>query len=275
MILLEKNPAEDISNIQFIDKVFLKGKIVYSQNVISSYDIPDYHYNAGVSVMKYDKFDNTEMRTVDVSDYEDKGEITQTITREKETWSSEKFVVSKNLSCTKWHYEHFSDKTDIIAEKEGEYIKLTGTFKGKEQNKTFKIGDGLWYQMMDMAMPAFIASDEEEIVFYSIGTGNNRGAMGLGEFAAKKAGEEIIKVNGEEYDCNRYYEYFIKHNEKFIIRAKKNRNVIYKGKTVNILELANRFKGKYKLGYKDKSGRKSSGNVRCHPSSTEQKHLKV
>ena len=55
--------------------------------------------------------------------------------------------------------------------------------------------------MMDMAMPAFIASDEEEIVFYSIGTGNNRGAMGLGEFAAKKAGEEIIKVNGEEYDC--------------------------------------------------------------------------
>ena len=201
LILLEKNPAEDISNIQFIDKVFLKGKIVYSQNVISSYDIPDYHYNAGVSVMKYDKFDNTEMRTVDVSDYEDKGEITQTITREKETWSSEKFVVSKNLSCTKWHYEHFSDKTDIIAEKEGEYIKLTGTFKGKEQNKTFKIGDGLWYQMMDMAMPAFIASDEEEIVFYSIGTGNNRGAMGLGEFAAKKAGEEIIKVNGEEYDC--------------------------------------------------------------------------
>lgn len=38
----------------------------------------------------------------------------------------------------------------------------------------------------NMAMPAFIASAEKEIVFYSIGTGDNRGAMGLGEFAAKK-----------------------------------------------------------------------------------------
>ena len=67
------------------------------------------------------------------------------------------------------------------------------------------------------------------------------------------------------YDCNRYYEYFIKHDEKFIIRAKKNRNVIYKGKTVNILELTNRFKGKYKLEYNEKCGRKSSVKVSIIP----------
>jgi hypothetical protein len=50
-------------------------------------------------------------------------------------------------------------------------------------------------------MPAFIASEEKQIVFYSIGTGNNRGAMGLGEFAAEKAGEETITVDGRSYDC--------------------------------------------------------------------------
>lgn len=55
--------------------------------------------------------------------------------------------------------------------------------------------------MMEMAMPAFIASEEKQIVFYSIGTGNNRGAMGLGEFAAEKNGEETITVNGTTYDC--------------------------------------------------------------------------
>lgn len=59
----------------------------------------------------------------------------------------------------------------------------------------------MWYQMMDMAMPAFIASEEKQIVFYSIGTGNNRGAMGLGEFAAEKAGEETVEVDGKKYDC--------------------------------------------------------------------------
>lgn len=58
------------------------------------------------------------------------------------------------------------------------------------------------------------------------------------------------------YDYNKYYGYFIKHNEKFIIRAKKKRNVIYKNKTVNILELAKRFKGKYKLNTRIRVGQK-------------------
>lgn len=74
-----------------------------------------------------------------------------------------------------------------------------------------------------------------------------------------------IRTMDRGYDCNKYYGYFIKHNEKFIIRAKKNRNVIYKNKTVNILELAKRFKGKYKLEYKDKSGIKRSVKISIMP----------
>lgn len=85
------------------------------------------------------------------------------------------------------------------------------------------------------------------------------------EFLSNHFSKSNIRTMDRGYDCNKYYEYFIKHNEKFIIRAKKNRNVIYKGKTVNILELANRFKGKYKLEYKDKSGRKSSVKISIIP----------
>lgn len=44
LILLEKDPAEDISNIQFIEKVFQKGNLVFSQKAISSYALPDYTY---------------------------------------------------------------------------------------------------------------------------------------------------------------------------------------------------------------------------------------
>ena len=121
--------------------------------------------------------------------------------RDDAPWSEETFHVAGNLSCTDWHYSRPSDQTELLARKDGDYIKLSGTFKGKVQDKTFKIGDGLWYQMMEMAMPAFIASEEKQIVFYSIGTGNNRGAMGLGEFAAEKAGEETVTVDGRSYDC--------------------------------------------------------------------------
>ena len=162
LILLEKDPAEDISNIQFIEKVFQKGNLVFSQKAISSYALPDYTYPSNVSKLQYQKSGDAEVRCVDASCYA---------------------------------------QTDLIAQKDGGIIKLSGTFKGKAQEKTFKIGDGLWYQMMEMAMPAFIASEEKQIVFYSIGTGNNRGAMGLGEFAAEKNGEETITVNGTTYDC--------------------------------------------------------------------------
>ena len=34
-----------------------------------------------------------------------------------------------------------------------------------------------------------------------------------------------IRAFDRDYDNNRYYEYLIKHNEKFVIRARKNRNV--------------------------------------------------
>lgn len=81
LILLEKNPAEDISNIQFIDKVFLRGKIVFSQKAISSYDIPEYSYPPDVSCMKYIKSDESEMRVVDISDYAEHGKITQVLTK--------------------------------------------------------------------------------------------------------------------------------------------------------------------------------------------------
>lgn len=85
------------------------------------------------------------------------------------------------------------------------------------------------------------------------------------EFLSKHFSKSNIRTMDRGFDCNKYYEYFIKHNEKFIIRAKKNRNVIYKNSTVNILELANRFKGKYKLEYRDKSGMKRSVKISIIP----------
>lgn len=202
LILLEKDPAKDISNIRFINKVFAKGKTVYSSNPIASYDIPEYSYPEGVTEIDLVSEDGSE-RKVDVSRYASDSEITVTVFKDGKVFSEEKCKVGKNLSAEKWGYVRASDNTEITAEKVDGYIHLTGTFKGKAQDKTFRIEDGLWYQAMDMAMPAFIASAQEEILFYSIGTGDNRGAMGLGEFAAKKCGEETVELNGKNYNCHK------------------------------------------------------------------------
>lgn len=51
------------------------------------------------------------------------------------------------------------------------------------------------------------------------------------------------------YDANTYYDYFLKENcnDDFIIRLKGNRNLLFKGKSKNVEEMAKRRKGKVKM----------------------------
>ena len=201
LLLLDANPAENISNISMIDKVFLKGSIVYSQSIIQSYDIPEYTIPDDLVSAEYVNADGTESRKLSFKRYRDEKIVTQTTFKKGEKFSEEEFTIEENLSAVRWHYVRTSDNTEISAFKENGNINLSGTFKGKAQNKSFKISNGLWYQMMDMNMPAFINSGLEEILFYSIGTGDNRGAMSLGEFAAKNLGTEDVTIDGTKYSC--------------------------------------------------------------------------
>ena len=74
------------------------------------------------------------------------------------------------------------------------------------------------------------------------------------DFLTRHFKKRNIRVMDRGYDARLYYERLIDQGEAFVIRAKKNRDVLYKGKRVNILSLANRFKGKYSLSYRKKNG---------------------
>jgi len=74
-----------------------------------------------------------------------------------------------------------------------------------------------------------------------------------------------IRALDRGFDSNLFYKEFIRHKEKFIIRAKINRNVIYSGETVNILKLAECYKGRYKLEFKKKSGKKVDCRISIVP----------
>jgi hypothetical protein len=70
----------------------------------------------------------------------------------------------------------------------------------------------------------------------------------------KHFGKIGIRVMDRGMDDVKIYEYC--RETRFIVRAKSNRNVIYNGETVNIYELANRFRGKICLKHTDKYGKK-------------------
>jgi hypothetical protein len=103
-----------------------------------------------------------------------------------------------------------------------------------------KMPIGVYSTVYSASEPGFISEDHEVLKAL--------------KFLGRHFKKHCIRAFDRGYDANIYYEHLIKHNEKFIIRAKKNRNVIYKGEHINILDLAKEFKGKYKLPFKRKSG---------------------
>ena len=76
---------------------------------------------------------------------------------------------------------------------------------------------------------------------------------------------KCVRTLDRGFDANDYYRYLLKHNERFVIRVKKNRNVIYKGKTCNIMDVASKYKGNYCMYFKDKRGKGINCKMSCIP----------
>jgi hypothetical protein len=78
-------------------------------------------------------------------------------------------------------------------------------------------------------------------------------------------GKKCVRTLDRGFDANDYYRYFLKNGEKFVIRAKKNRNVIYRNKTQNIMDVAKLYKGNYRMDFMDKQGRKTECRISYIP----------
>lgn len=93
-------------------------------------------------------------------------------------------------------------------------------------------------------------------------------------YLTKHYGRMGIRTLDRGYDANIYYRYFINNKEKFVIRSKINRHVIFDGKKINILDLANKYKGKYKMKFKNKEGKTINCKISYIPISLPFAHKK-
>jgi hypothetical protein len=91
----------------------------------------------------------------------------------------------------------------------------------------------IYERVFSAAEKGFVSEDDEVL-------------KGL-RFLSERFGHGGIRVMDRGYDANVYIQYFTKETERFIIRVKKNRIVYHNGKSVNIEELARRYKGKCAL----------------------------
>ena len=103
-----------------------------------------------------------------------------------------------------------------------------------------KMPVSVYTRVYSAAEPEFVSTDEEIL----------KALRFLGTHFKKNN----IRVFDRGFDANVYYEHLIDRHERFVIRSKKNRDVIYKGERVNIMKLAKRFKGKYCLKFHKRNG---------------------
>ena len=118
-------------------------------------------------------------------------------------------------------------------------------------SKEKKLPFGVYSRVYSSEEAHFVSEDKEMLNCFA--------------FLSKNFKKTNIRTMDRGFDNNRYYAYFINNDENFIIRAKKNRNVIYKGNTHNILDVANMFKGKYALKFKNKDGKKIDVKISIIP----------
>lgn len=165
-----------------------------------------------------------------------------------------------------------SDKSILVVD-DGDIIKpCSSKLEGLGKVRDGSTGEyGIGYHMLDVT--ALTPKQKAPIPVYSriysacentFVSADDETLKAL-KFLRKHFKRSNIRAFDRGYDANVYYENLIDHQEKFVIRAKKNRNVIYKGETINVLTLTERFKGKYSLKFRKKNGKQVDCKISIVP----------
>jgi hypothetical protein len=146
--------------------------------------------------------------------------------------------------------------------------KLEGLCKVRD-GSAGEITDGYWYT----GVSALTSGTKQPIPVYSRVystdeegyTSNNNETLKSLEFLSSHFPKTTIRALDRGYDAGFVFDYFIPSNESFIVRMTGSRNLLHKGKTVLLKELAKWFKGKYSLKFKTKSGFRADCKISIIP----------
>lgn len=151
-------------------------------------------------------------------------------------------IVIDNSDITKPCSHTMEAITDVRDGSTGEIKKGYYTVEAAVLSKDKKMPMSVYEKVYSSAEKEFISETHENLCCLK----------SLSKYFSKTC----VRTLDRGFDGNQYYKYFLRNEEKFVIRVKKNRNVIYNGKTQNIMEVAERYKGKYRMDFIDKHGKK-------------------
>lgn len=160
-------------------------------------------------------------------------------------------IVIDNSDIAKPASKKLEALTDIRDGSTGKITKGYQTIEAAVLSETGKMPLPIYEKVFSSAENGFISETHENLCCLK--------ALSA-DFSSK-----CVRTLDRGFDANDYYRYFLRRNERFVIRAKKNRNVIYNGNTCNIMDVASLYKGNFRMDFTDKSGKRINCKMSCIP----------
>lgn len=117
-----------------------------------------------------------------------------------DTLDKHTLITSLGYETLSWHYYRFGENTEVMARKTNEGVHIKGFLDDDELDELEELDDDEpWIQLFPLnpGFEEFVFSDEEEIVFFSIGT-ESPADMELHSFSAEK----VFTGYSDEFKCN-------------------------------------------------------------------------
>ena len=151
-------------------------------------------------------------------------------------------IVIDNSDITKPYSKKMEALSDVRDGSTGEIKKGYLTIEAAVLSKGNKMPLPVYEKVFSVSEKGFLSETDENLKCLHYLSANFK--------------KTCVRTLDRGFDAKDYYRYFLERDEKFIIRAKKNRDVIYKNKTCNIMDVAKKYKGNYCMGFTDKRGKK-------------------
>ena len=108
-------------------------------------------------------------------------------------------IDDKSLSTLEWFFTKPSEKSDIKVKREGNFLFIDGTFKGKGIHDRMPIDERPWYQATSLSLKDFVFSTDQERTFWVLLSDS----LSPVKFRAVKEATKSIKIGNASYDAIR------------------------------------------------------------------------
>ncbi|MCD4724276.1 MAG: hypothetical protein K8R63_05480 [Bacteroidales bacterium] len=151
-----------------------------------------------------------------------------------DTTDKQILVTGPGFQTLSWRYIRFGEETDVLATLTPEGVHIKGVLDGDELDDIEELDDDEpWIQLFPMnpGMENFIRSEEEELVFWSIGT-ESPADMEINSYSAEKeetgySGDFACEVHRINFSPTGWKSFF--WNGDYYFRVKDARVVGYRG----------------------------------------------